>query len=95
MSSLITTRLSSRPRRDRSTSHGRSPARATPSGRLLRFPFVIAALIVMVIAGFVLFDGTSHDQTVGVPSADPWRDVPHVTERVPATPSRGAMGLPG
>lgn len=95
MSTLSTTQLSSRPRRGQGVPRDRSDGRSASPGQLLRFPFVIAALVAIVVAAFVLFGGTSGDRSGGVPAADPWNDVPHVTERVPAAPSRGAMGLPG
>ncbi|MFA4927261.1 MAG: hypothetical protein WC558_02005 [Patulibacter sp.] len=92
MSSLSTTQLASRPRRGRVASRDRSDGRAASSRRLLHFPFVIAALITMLVAAFVLFGAASRDQAAVAPTVDPWNDVPHATERVPATPSRGAMG---
>lgn len=94
MSSLSTTQLSSRPRRGRVAPRDRSDGRAASSGRLLRFPFVLAALVAIVVAAFVLLGASSTERNAVAPTVDPWSDVPHVTERVPATPSRGAMGLP-
>ncbi len=85
MSSLIT-RLPSRPGVRRAAS-----APSQSSGPLRRFPFVIAALIAIVLAAFVLFGGASRNHVA--PSANPWADEPSATQRVPATPSRGAMGL--
>lgn len=61
------------------------------SGRLRRFPFVIAALIVTLVAAFALFGGTARDASA--PLANPWSQPDGAHERVPATPSRGAMGL--
>lgn len=89
---MLTSRLrSSRPRRGRAASQVRSGGSAAPSGPLRRFPFVLAALVAMVVAAFVLFGGATRD--VSEPLANPWSDPAGAPERVPATPSRGAMGV--
>lgn len=58
-----------------------------------RFPFVLAALVVIVLAGFALFGDASREFGANDPTTDPWGPVPAATKRVPATPSRGAMGI--
>lgn len=82
--------LTSRPRRGPTTSPAHSDGPSASSGRL-RFPFVLATLIVMLVAAFALFSGTTRDASE--PLANPWSQEGGAHERVPATPSRGAMGL--
>lgn len=89
---MLTSQLrSSRPRRGPAASQVHSGGSVAPSGPLRRFPFVLAALVAMVVAAFVLFGGATRDASE--PLANPWSDPAGAPERVPATPSRGAMGV--
>lgn len=92
MSSILTSQLRSRPSRGRAASQVHSGGPAAPSGPLRRFPFVIAALVVTVVAAYALFGGASREPAGG-PAVNPWAGERAATQRVPATPSRGAMGL--
>lgn len=92
MSPILTSRLPSRPRRDRVASQAPADGPATPSGALRRFPFLLAALALTVVAAFTLFAGTVRDASDPEPLANPWAEHASMHDRVPATPSRGAMG---
>lgn len=92
MSPILTSRLPSRPRRNPVASPVHADGPATPPGRLRRFPFVVAALALTVVAAFALFAGTVRDAPDPDPLANPWSEQAGMHDRVPATPSRGAMG---
>lgn len=92
MSPILTFRLPSRPRHDRATSQVHSGGPATPTGSSRRFPFLLAAMALTVVAAFALFAGTVRDASDPEPFANPWGEHAGTHDRVPATPSRGAMG---
>lgn len=91
MSSIVSSRLPSRPRHGRAASRAPADGPAT-SGPVRRFPFLIAALIVVLVAAFALVAVADRDGSDPAPRANPWADPISVPDRVPATPSRGAMG---
>ncbi len=49
-------------------------------------------VVMIAVAAFALFGGVSREPAGG-PAVNPWAHEPPVPTRVPATPSRGGMGL--